>query len=198
MLVEREREWNVFHRAKLSAILRSDWKNDEGEMNRQSNASMESGVTQPSSGESSPLVMSPWNHPSSLFCKSTWTNSSSLKTLPANGLTGSMVGEEGHVYSLAAGNLLYTRSDSKNIRVWKNLKPYSGFKSNSGLVKAIVISGEKIFTGHQDGKIRVWRISPKNPRIHKRIRSLPTFKDFLKSSMNSKNYVKVRSKRTVL
>ena len=197
MLAERER--NVFPRAKLSAILRSDWKNDEDEMNRQSNSSVESGVTQPSSGESSPLVMSPWNHPSSPFCKSPWTNSSSPKTLPANGLIGSMVREEGHVYSLAAaGNLLYTGSDSKNVRVWKNLKPYSGFKSNSGLVKAIVISGEKIFTGHQDGKIRVWRISPKNPRIHKRIGSLPTFKDFLKSSMNPKNYVKVRSKRTVL
>ena len=197
MLAERER--NVFPRAKLSAILRSDWKNDEDEMNRQSNSSVESGVTQPSSGESSPLVMSPWNHPSSPFCKSPWTNSSSPKTLPANGLIGSMVREEGHVYSLAAaGNLLYTGSDSKNVRVWKNLKPYSGFKSNSGLVKAIVISGEKIFTGHQDGKIRIWRISPKNPRIHKRIGSLPTFKDFLKSSMNPKNYVKVRSKRTVL
>ena len=168
-------------------------------MNRQSNASMENGVTQPSSGESSPLVMSPWNHPSSPFCKSPWTNSSSPNTLPANGLIGSMVREEGHVYSLAAaGNLLYTRSESKNIRVWKNLKSYSGFKSNSGLVKAIVISGKKIFTGHQDGKIRVWRISPKNPRIHKRIGSLHTFKDFLKSSMKPKNYVKVRSKRTVL
>lgn len=110
-----------------------------------------------------------------------------------------MVREEGHVYSLAAaGNLLYTGSDSKNIRVWKNMKAYSGFKSNSGLVKAIIISGEKIFTGHQDGKIRVWRVSPKNPRIHKRIGSLPTLKDFIKSSMNPKNYVKVRRKRTVL
>ena len=107
---ERERERNVFPRAKLSAILRSDWKNDEDEMNRQSNASMESGVTQPSSGESSPLVMSTWNHPSSPFCKSPWTNSSSPNTLPANGLIESMVREEGHVYSLAAaGNLLYTR-----------------------------------------------------------------------------------------
>ncbi|KAK1320328.1 hypothetical protein QJS10_CPA03g01584 [Acorus calamus] len=37
--------------------------------------------------------------------------------------------------------------------------------SNSGVVKAIVISGERIFTGHQDGKIRVWRVSSKNPSV---------------------------------
>ena len=191
-------ERNVLPRPKLSAILRSDPKNDEEEMNRRSNVSMDSSVP-PSSGENSPLVMSPWNHPSSPFAKSPWTKSSSPMGLPQNGLIGSMVREEGHVYSLAAtGNLLYTGSDSKNIRVWKNLKAYSGFKSNSGLVKAIVISGEKIFTGHQDGKIRVWRVSPKNPKLHKRIGSLPTFKDFLKSSINPKNYVKVRRKRSVL
>ncbi|XP_034679757.1 protein JINGUBANG-like [Vitis riparia] len=191
-------ERNVLPRPKLSAILRSDPKNDEEEMSRRSNVSMDSSVP-PSSGENSPLVMSPWNHPSSPFAKSPWTKSSSPMGLPQNGLIGSMVREEGHVYSLAAtGNLLYTGSDSKNIRVWKNLKAYSGFKSNSGLVKAIVISGEKIFTGHQDGKIRVWRVSPKNPKLHKRIGSLPTFKDFLKSSINPKNYVKVRRKRSVL
>ena len=84
---ERERKRNVFPRAKLSAILRLDWKNDEDEMNRPSNASMESGVTQPSSGESSPLVMSLWNHPSSPFCKSPWTRrifieNSQARTVP--------------------------------------------------------------------------------------------------------------------
>ncbi|RVX12064.1 Protein JINGUBANG [Vitis vinifera] len=149
-------ERNVLPRPKLSAILRSDPKNDEEEMNRRSNVSMDSSVP-PSSGENSPLVMSPWNHPSSPFAKSPWTKSSSPMGLPQNGLIGSMVREE-----------------------------------------AIVISGEKIFTGHQDGKIRVWRVSPKNPKLHKRIGSLPTFKDFLKSSINPKNYVKVRRKRSVL
>ncbi|KAH0734091.1 hypothetical protein KY285_009798 [Solanum tuberosum] len=37
------------------------------------------------------------------------------------------------------------------------MKEFSAFKSNSGLVKAIIISGDKIFTGHQDGKVRVWK-----------------------------------------
>ncbi|KAM7520538.1 hypothetical protein LguiB_019500 [Lonicera macranthoides] len=118
---------------------------------------------------------------------------------PYTGLMGSLVREEGHIYSLAAcGDLLYTGSDSKNIRVWKNQKEFSGFKSNSGLVKAIVIAGERIFTGHQDGKIRVWKVSSKNPGVHKRIGTMPTLKAFLKSSINPSNYVEVRKNRNAV
>ncbi|KAG2263685.1 hypothetical protein Bca52824_070764 [Brassica carinata] len=83
---------------------------------------------------------------------------------------GSLFREEGHIYSLAtSGDLLYTGSDSKNIRVWKNQTEFSSFKSNSGLVKAIVLAGDKIFTGHQDGKIRVWKVSSKDSNIFRRI-----------------------------
>ncbi|XP_058069205.1 protein JINGUBANG-like [Magnolia sinica] len=156
----------------------------------------------PLSGESSPYNMSPWNQ-TSPYSKSPWSTRAGSPTtpfsednLPTNGLIGSLVREEGHIYSLAAsGELLYTGSDSKNIRVWKNMKEFSGFKANSGLVKAIVISGEKIFTGHQDGKVRVWKVSPKNPSVHKRAGTLPKLKDFIKSSMNPNNYVKVRHRR---
>ena len=110
-----------------------------------------------------------------------------------NVLMGSLVREEGHIYSLAAsGDLLYTGSDSKNIRVWKNQKEFPGLKSNSGLVKAIVISGAMIFTGHQDGKIRVWKVSSKDPSIHKRIGTLPTMKDYFKNSMKTSNYIEVK------
>ncbi|KAI4298398.1 hypothetical protein L6164_031964 [Bauhinia variegata] len=155
-----------------------------------------------SSNSASPYYMSPMNPPLSPYNKSPWILPSPLnfnpfhfqeESLPPNGLIGSVVREEGHIYSLAvSGEFLYTGSDSKNIRVWKNLKDYAGFKSGSGLVKAIVISGDIIFTGHQDGKIRVWKICPKSPGSHKRIGSLPTVKDYVKSSMNPKNYVQVR------
>ncbi|XP_043710115.1 protein JINGUBANG-like [Telopea speciosissima] len=149
------------------------------------------------SPDSSPYNMSPWNANSSPYTKSPWTRTSPLnpvdENFPPNGLIGSLVREEGHIYSLAAiGDLLYTGSDSKNIRVWKNQKEFSGFKSNSGLVKAIIISGEKIFTGHQDGKIRVWRVSSKDSSVHKRAGTLPTLKDFIKSSINPSNYVEIR------
>ncbi|XP_022772817.1 protein JINGUBANG-like [Durio zibethinus] len=146
--------------------------------------------------EGSPMTMSPWNQ------TTPFNKSLSIPfeddNVPANSLIGSLEREEGHIYSLAASkDLLYTGSDSKNIRVWKNLKEFTAFKSNSGLVKAIVISGERIFTGHQDGKIRVWKISPKNPSVHKRAGTLPTLKDILKSSIKPSNYVEVKRKRSL-
>ncbi|GMI90651.1 JINGUBANG, ROP1 enhancer 4 [Hibiscus trionum] len=146
--------------------------------------------------EASPLTMSPWKQASPLSIPT--LNHLDDGNVPPNSLIGSIIREEGHIYSLAATkDLLYTGSDSKNIRVWKNLKEFAGFKSNSGLVKAIVISGEKIFTGHQDGKIRVWKVSPKNPSIHKRAGTLPTLKDILKSSIKPSSYEKVKRKRSL-
>ena len=146
-------------------------------------------------GSTSPYAKSPW----STHMVSSPPNGNGKGNLFPNGLMGSLVREEGHIYSLAtSGDLLYTGSDSKNIRVWKNQKEFSGFKSNSGLVKAIIISGEKIFTGHQDGKIRVWKISVKNPSAHKRVGTLPTFRDYIKSSLNPSNYIEIRRHRNAL
>ncbi|XP_055827708.1 protein JINGUBANG-like [Solanum dulcamara] len=136
----------------------------------------------PSMDLTSPLSKSPW--------------SSHVESYLYMGLIGSLVREEGHIYSLAtSGDLLYTGSDSKNIRIWKNQKEFAGFKSNSGLVKAIIINGERIFTGHQDGKVRVWKVSPNDPNVYRRIGTLPTLKAYIKSSMNPNNYVKVRRNR---
>ncbi|KAJ6675731.1 PROTEIN JINGUBANG [Salix viminalis] len=126
--------------------------------------------------EGSPMTMSPWNQ-AGAGSNFPWSFEDNL---PQNGLIGSLVREEG--------------SDSKNIRVWKNLKEFSGFKSSSGLVKAIIIAGEKIFTGHQDGKIRVWKVIPKNPTVHKRSGTLPTLKEVFKSSIRPSAYVQVRNR----
>ncbi|XP_078171159.1 protein JINGUBANG-like [Carex rostrata] len=156
------------------------------------------------SGECSPYAMSPWNQTTA----SPWAyHDDSNGDSFANGssgaggttLIGSLVREEGHIYSLAAvGDLLYTGSDSKNIRVWKKQQDLAGFKSSSGLVKSIVIAGERIFTGHQDGKIRVWKASVKNPQVHKRIGSLPRLRDVLRSSLNPSNYVEVKRHKNSL
>ncbi|KAI3684786.1 hypothetical protein L6452_34012 [Arctium lappa] len=149
------------------------------------------------SGEASPIMMSPWNN-TTPFQPSPW-HSNVGSDQSKSGLVGSLVREEGHIYSLAAtGDLLYTGSDSKNIRVWKNMKEFTAFKSNSGLVKAIIVSGDRIFTGHQDGKVRVWKKNSKDPSHHKRVGTFPTFFDILKSSMRPKNYVEVKRKVTTL
>nr|GMC87583.1 protein JINGUBANG-like [Ipomoea batatas] len=153
----------------------------------------------PQSGSASPFALSPWNQVSGA---SPWTQQPAEESSMANdqggwdtSLIGSLVREEGHIYSLAAsGDLLYTGSDSKNIRVWKDMKEYSGFKSNSGLVKSIVL-GDKIFTGHQDGKIRIWKFADQKKKTYKRLGSLPTTRDYLKSSMNPKTYVEVKKNR---
>ncbi|XP_061348653.1 protein JINGUBANG isoform X2 [Gastrolobium bilobum] len=223
MLVER----NTLHRPKLGAFLQSDptlkfyaTNHDVDEENRLSNGSASassprnyadsSSTPTTSSNSASPYLLSPWNQTSSPYNKSPWLFQSPGINLfqndddnnydfPQTGLVGSLVREEGHIYSLAvSGDLLYTGSDGKNIRVWKNLKDYTGFKSSSGLVKTIVISGERIFTGHQDGKIRVWKVSSKNGSTHKRVGSLPTFKDYVKCSMNPKNYVEIRRQRNAV
>ncbi|XXG55689.1 hypothetical protein AAC387_Pa03g3299 [Persea americana] len=157
-----------------------------------------------SSAASTPYMMSPYNA-NSPFARSPWFHSSMVipystttdENFHSNGLIGSLVREEGHIYSLAASeNLLYTGSDSKNIRVWKNQKEFAAFKSASGLVKAIVISGQRIYTGHQDGKIRIWKVSSSNPTVHKRVGTLPRLKDYIKSSINRNNYVEVRRNRS--
>ncbi|RDX79309.1 Protein JINGUBANG, partial [Mucuna pruriens] len=218
MLVERNT--NTLHRPKFGALLHSDTTSslctsnhdkEEFSQNRHSTASPRNYVdsSTPSSNNASPYTMSPWNYQasSSPYNKSPWLLPTSPTInhfqndsyIPDNGLVGSLVREEGHIYSLAvSGDLLYTGSDSKNIRVWKDLKDFTGFKSSSGLVKTIVISGGKIFTGHQDGKIRVWKVSAKNPSKHKRVGSLPTFREYVKSSMNPKNYVEVRRHRNAV
>ncbi|WOL15413.1 WD repeat-containing protein 86-like [Canna indica] len=158
----------------------------------------------PTSAAASPYGFSPWNPvAASPFVKSPWAYlpllSDAAADPEATGLVGSLVRQEGHVYSLAAaGDLLYTGSESRNVRVWKGQRELSAFKSGSGLVKAIVVASDRIFTGHQDGKIRVWKTSSKNPSVHKRLGSLPRLKDFLKSSINPSNYVEVRRHRSTV
>ncbi|KAL4591017.1 hypothetical protein LXL04_003965 [Taraxacum kok-saghyz] len=141
----------------------------------------------PSSAQTSPLSKSPW---------SSYTERPDPAATDTSddyvGLMTSLVREEGHIYSLAAsGDLLYTGSSIKNIRVWKSQKEYSGFKAHSGLVKSIVLSGGKIFAGHQDGKIRVWKALTRDPKVHKKIGTLPSFGSVIKKSMIPNNYTEM-------
>ncbi|XP_020592098.1 protein JINGUBANG-like [Phalaenopsis equestris] len=154
--------------------------------------------------DNSPYTMSPYNPSttSSPFIRSPWIHSTAaIAPIPPESSTtllGSLIRQDGHVYSLAvSGDLLFTGSDSKNIRVWKNLREFGGFKSCSGLVKSIVIFNNKVFTGHQDGKIRVWKFNAKSDD-YKRVGTLPRFKDFLKSSIKPSNYVEVRRHRNAV
>ncbi|KAM7483124.1 hypothetical protein LguiB_007707 [Lonicera macranthoides] len=62
--------------------------------------------------------------------------------------------------------------------------------SSSGLVKSITFGNGKIFTAHQDCKIRVWQLT--DSKRHRLVSTLPTVKDRLYRSVSQKNYVQVR------
>ncbi|CAL4891289.1 unnamed protein product [Urochloa decumbens] len=136
----------------------SDDDDDDGYASCSTPTTPTTGATTPSttttttnSAAASPFVMSPWTQlPGLGFGAGGGKNDDANKT----GLLGSLVKADGHVYSLAAsGDLLYTGTDSRNVRVWRDRRELGGFRSGSGLVKAIVVSPDgRIYTGHQDGK----------------------------------------------
>ncbi|KAL6847034.1 hypothetical protein ACP4OV_022887 [Aristida adscensionis] len=140
----------------------------------------------------SPWTMSPWAQLPGLGADGA-DGAGAGKT----GLLGSLVKEDGHVYSLAAaGDLLYTGTDSRNVRVWRDRRELGGFRSGSGLVKAIVVSGDgRIYTGHQDGKVRVWRASEEDPAAHRRVGTLPRLRDVVASSLRPSRYVRTERRR---
>ncbi|KAA8540739.1 hypothetical protein F0562_024342 [Nyssa sinensis] len=65
--------------------------------------------------------------------------------------------------------------------------------STSGLIKSIAFCGQKIFTAHQDRKIRVWQVTVTgSSKRHRLVSTLPTVKDRLRRCISPKNYVQVR------
>ncbi|KAK7265608.1 hypothetical protein RJT34_33230 [Clitoria ternatea] len=67
---------------------------------------------------------------------------------------------------------------------------------SSGFVKSIAFNGSRVFTAHQDCKIRVWLIT--TSRRHRLLSSLPTVTDRLRRCIVPKNYVSVRRHKTRL
>ncbi|XP_051123200.1 protein JINGUBANG-like [Andrographis paniculata] len=70
-------------------------------------------------------------------------------------------------------------------------------KFGSGWARSIAFAGRRIFTAHQDCKIRVWQEVIKSTttsrrKKHRLIATLPMFKDRFVKSMFAKNYVQVR------
>ncbi|KAF0922550.1 hypothetical protein E2562_038020 [Oryza meyeriana var. granulata] len=145
-----------------------------------------SAASSPSRYSASTPPKSPWAHLPGLGGAGAGAGATST------GLIASLVKEDGHVYSLAAaGDVLYTGTESENVRVWRDRSELAGFRTGSGL--AIVVADDgRIFTGHQDGKIRVWRADADDPAVHRRVGSLPRLADYIRSSVNPSSYVETR------
>ncbi|KAF5185488.1 Jingubang-like protein [Thalictrum thalictroides] len=114
-----------------------------------------------------------------------------------------LTGHSSYVFSLSlSGKYLYSGSSTKEIRVWNHdpSNPDLNHHNNivaigDGGVKSIVISSNKLFSAHQDNKIRVWQIENDTNRKYKRLATLPTLSDRVTKLLPTNNYVQVRRHR---
>ncbi|CAN4116279.1 unnamed protein product [Withania somnifera] len=92
-----------------------------------------------------------------------------------------------------SGKHLYSGTSNGEILLWNKVVAHS-----SSSIKSIVILGDKLFSAHQDNKIRVWKINKdedkdgRNQNYYKCIATLPTFNDRCMRLFSAKNYVEIR------
>ncbi|KAI4384638.1 hypothetical protein MLD38_002761 [Melastoma candidum] len=104
----------------------------------------------------------------------------------------------GHVGSVSClalcGEFVLSASQGKDIIVWQqpDLRMFTKFGHGDGSVKALVTVGNKVFTAHQDSRIRVWKVSRSSENVFKLVDTLPTTKDYLGKFMKQSNYVQTR------
>ncbi|XP_016450637.1 protein JINGUBANG [Nicotiana tabacum] len=108
-------------------------------------------------------------------------------------------GNSSYIFCLSlSGKHLYTGNSNGEILLW-NRDPlnhsteYIVVARSSSSVKFIVIFGDKLFSAHQDHKIRVWKIDNDAPnQNYKCVATLPTLNDRCMRLFSAKNYVEVR------
>ncbi|KAF5469790.1 hypothetical protein F2P56_010350 [Juglans regia] len=104
----------------------------------------------------------------------------------------------GHIGSVSClalcGEFILSASQGKDIIVWQqpDLRLFTKFGQGDGSVKALVTVGNKVFTAHQDSRIRVWKVSRRSENIFRLVDTLPTTKDYLGKFMKQSNYVQTR------
>ncbi|XP_059638608.1 protein JINGUBANG [Cornus florida] len=106
-----------------------------------------------------------------------------------------------YISSLAlAGKFICTGSSDKEIRLWErnalSSEPNQENQTDKmvlagkGAVKSLVVLADKIFSAHQDQKIRVWKID--DHKYFMRLATLPTLSDRAHKLLIPNNYVQVR------
>lgn len=110
----------------------------------------------------------------------------------------------GHVGSVSCialcGEFILSASQGKDIIVWQqpDLRQFTKFGQGDGTVKGLVTAGNRVFTAHQDSRIRAWKVSRSSENVFKLIDTLPTTKDYLGKFMKQSNYVQTRRHHKVL
>ncbi|XP_050232239.1 protein JINGUBANG [Mercurialis annua] len=104
----------------------------------------------------------------------------------------------GHVGSVSClalcGEFILSASQGRDIIVWQqpDLRLFTKFGQGDGSVKALVAVGNRVFTAHQDSRIRVWKVSRSSENVFKLVDTLPTTKDYVRKFMKQSNYVQTR------
>ncbi|KAL0456111.1 UNVERIFIED_CONTAM: protein JINGUBANG [Sesamum latifolium] len=104
----------------------------------------------------------------------------------------------GHVGSVSClalcGEFILSASQGRDIIVWQqpDLRQFTKFGQGDGSVKALISTGNKVFTAHQDSRIRVWKVSRSSENVFRLVDTLPTRKDYLGKFMKQSNYVQTR------
>ncbi|KAF5730101.1 hypothetical protein HS088_TW20G00471 [Tripterygium wilfordii] len=118
-------------------------------------------------------------------------------------------GHNSYISSLTlSGKFLYSGSSDNEIRLW-NQNPLNSEPDDDeeqrlidnvvavgkGAVKSLVVLADKLFSAHQDHKIRVWKINNQEqdcPKLYTRLATLPTLNDRASKLLVPKNHVQIR------
>ncbi|GAA0157781.1 hypothetical protein LIER_43417 [Lithospermum erythrorhizon] len=123
-------------------------------------------------------------------------NIATLKTPTSQMISCLAVHQENNILYAASNNVINVYDLANN---YSHIDCFSYGSSNSnsssGLIKSIAFDGNKIYTAHQDCKIRVWQQQSNVEQCssrHRLVSTMPTVKDRLRRCVLPKNYVQVR------
>ncbi|RYR32155.1 hypothetical protein Ahy_B01g057154 isoform A [Arachis hypogaea] len=101
-----------------------------------------------------------------------------------------------------SAKFLYSGSSDREIRSWSKQSLLTTTNNivlaGKGAVKSLVVHSDKLFSAHQDNKIRVWKITNNinNHHDHElqytRLATLPTLSDRVSKILLPKNHVRIR------
>ncbi|XP_062187648.1 protein JINGUBANG-like [Phragmites australis] len=92
------------------------------------------------------------------------------------------------------GEFLLSASTGADIVAWQqpDLRCFARFGHGEGSVKALAAAGGRVFSAHQDGRVRVWRVSRRSENAFKLVAALPTARDYLGRIFRQGSYVQTR------
>ncbi|XP_031250883.1 protein JINGUBANG-like [Pistacia vera] len=119
-------------------------------------------------------------------------------------------GHNSYVSSITlAGKFLYVGSSDREIRSWdcnpltsqldQEIINNNKVAVGKGAVKSLVVLADKLFSAHQDHKIRVWKINNQehdHQQKYTRLATLPTLGDRAFKLLMPKNHVQIRRHKT--